>query len=158
VLHVIPFLLLAKMALSFHCPEELIFKGLPRASLFPSQIALMFSCFHSVSLFVPCLTYELSVFPHYQHPSQGKFVEVKSLQCSLKMILFPSSLQYFSFLPLFPTGDICPLFPKTHGRPSSLDGLLRYRNNVNCIPKVPLASLFSISGAEGAYFFGLTRR
>ena len=83
-------------------------------SLFPSKIPLCSLFLPFFPLFVPCLIYLPTTFPHHQHRSGGSNVPTfpKTGSCSLR---------YFSFVPLFSNGPgrsspwaltICP-----NGRP-----------------------------------------
>ena len=78
---------------------------LPRVPMFSFKIALCSYVPTVFSLFVPCLTYLIAIFPHHRHPPQRKFVEV---------YLFLRSLRQVHIL-LFPTIFLlCFLVPQIH--------------------------------------------
>ena len=79
---------------------------LPCVRMFAYKIALCSHVPTIFSLFVPCLTYLLGIFPHHRHSPQRKFVEVYLFLGSLRQV----------HIPLFST--IFLLCSKSTGRPT----------------------------------------
>ena len=119
------FMVLIALLSSYICAREVTkhcsILTLPCVPIFPYKIALCSLVPTVFSLFVPCLTYFLAIFPYHRHPPQRKFVEVYLFLRSRRQFhikLFPTIFLLCSLCSPNPLGDPQSFFR----RPKALIG------------------------------------